>query len=245
MNKEDDMLDDTRSNGRRFAFVHIGKTGGSAIKEAIKKDLELTGKRKVAVLGHRAKLPEIVEKGLKHDLCFTVREPVSRFISGFNSRLRGGRDGMHSWKPRELPVFERFSSPNELAEALSSADEATRTAAKAAMKSISHLKRDLTHHFGSVDLLEGIRDRIVFIGHLPSLDEDFKMFRTIVGLSPDAELPKDEVGAHRAPDTLVKKLSPLGEENVRKHYRKDYPIYEWCLKRREELIAEFQAGRAG
>jgi hypothetical protein len=236
-----------RSAKRRFAFLHIGKTGGSAIKEAINKNLELTGERKIAVFGHRAQLPEIVENGLKHDLCFTVREPVSRFISGFNSRIRGGRDGMHGWKPREIPVFERFASPNELAEALSSEDQATRQAAKAAMKSISHLKRDLTHHFGSVELLESIRDRIVFIGHLPSLDDDFKMFRTIVGLSADVELPKDEVGAHKAPDTvtLVKKLSPLGEENVRKHYRKDYPIYEWCLKRREELVAAFQAANAG
>jgi hypothetical protein len=237
---------DTKTQSKRprkpFGFIHIGKTGGSALKEAILKDQELTGTRKVANLGHRCKLAELLENGpLGYEICFVVREPVSRFVSGFNSRFRGGRHGDAAWKPKEIPVFERFTTPNALAEALSSEDSETRDFAMTAMRSVSHLRRGLAHHFRNVKLLEEVKDQIFFIGHLPTLDEDYTMFRTLVGLRPDIELPKDDVGAHRAPDTVDKRLSAVGEANVRDYYAKDYPIYEWCLKRREELVADFRA----
>lgn len=238
-------MDDTNLEirlARPFAYLHIGKTGGSSIRGAIRRNIELTGEHNVSVFGHGSKLSEFLELDPKPKLCFTVREPVSRFISGFNSRLRGGRLGTSDWKPREVQVFKRFATPNELAEALSAEDMELRREARASMKALGHLRRDLSFHLGSIETLELARDRIVFIGHLPTLGDDYKVFRDLVGLDKAVELPSDEVEAHRSPGTLVKTLSALGERNVRRYYRTDYPIYEWCLERRQELLQSWSAG---
>jgi hypothetical protein len=223
---------------RPFGFVHIAKTGGSAIKMAVSRHFELTGQRNVSILGHGARLGEILENRLEQKLCFVVRDPVSRFVSAFNSRLRGGRYGVAHWGPREEKVFTRFLTPNDLAEALSSSDDTLRSRAEKSMNAVGHFRRDLVFHLGSVEILDAVRSQIAFIGDQKSLDDDFAVFKAIVGLRPDIELPKDEVGAHKAPVTMSKNLSQLGEQNIRRHYSRDYPLLEWCLRRREELLAE-------
>ena len=54
---------------------------------------------------------------------FFVRDPISRFVSGFNSRLRKGLPKMYfPWAPGEKLAFSRFATPNQLALALSSSD---------------------------------------------------------------------------------------------------------------------------
>ncbi|CAN7606427.1 sulfotransferase family 2 domain-containing protein [Rhizobium sp. LjRoot254] len=222
---------------RPFGFLHIAKTGGSALKTAIKQHLDLTGEQNVANLGHGARIEEILEHQPKLKLCFVVRDPVDRFVSAFNSRFRGGRYGVHKWSPREEKVFSRFIRPNDLAEALSSSDGTTRAIAEKAMQAVGHLKRDLRFHLGSIEILEAAKDQIVFIGDQRSLDDDFIRFKEIVGMRPDIELPKDQVGAHKAPDTMSKTLSALGEQNIRQHYIRDYPLLEWCLQHRKELMA--------
>lgn len=223
---------------RPFGFLHIAKAGGSAIKTAIDQHFELTGQQEISNLGHGARLEEILEHQLKLKLCFIVRDPVSRFVSAFNSRLRGGRYGTSPWTPREKTVFTRFITPNDLAEALSSSNTDVRAKAVKSMNAVGHLRRDLVFHLGSVEILEAAKSQIVFIGDQRSLDDDFAVFKAIVGLRSDIELPKDDVGAHKAPETMSKNLSPLGAENIRQHYRRDYPILEWCLRRRAELMAE-------
>ena len=241
------MTDETKRHRRRpkLAFLHVGKTGGSAIRAAIDQSKALTGKRLVKVFNHRRKLAEFLDGHAGMAIGFVVREPVSRYVSAFNSRLRGGREGTHEWRPEEREVFSRFPAANDLAEGLSSADEATQTAALEAMRVLNHMKRNLTFHFESVDLLERMKKRIVFIGHLPTLTEDFEMFRAIAGLAPQASLPSSETKAHRAPASQSTKLSPLGEENVRRHFQTDYPIYEWCLKHRADLVAAFRGDGTG
>jgi len=223
---------------RPFGFIHIGKTGGSAIKVAIRRHFELTGQKNVSTLGHGARLEEILENKIKLKLCFVVRDPVSRFVSAFNSRLRGGRYGVGQWTPREEKLFMRFATPNDLAEALSSSDGTLRIKAGKAMGAIGHLRRDLVYHLGSVEILEAAKDQIAFIGDQRSLDDDFARFKQIVGLRSDIELPKDQTDAHRAPETMSKNLSQSGTQNIQKHYRRDYPILEWCVRRREELMAD-------
>lgn len=223
---------------RPFGFLHIGKTGGSAVKVAIRQHFELTGQQDVSNLGHGARLEEILENKIKLKLCFIVRDPVSRFVSAFNSRLRGGRHGVGQWTPREEKVFMQFATPNDLAEALSSSDEMLKIKAEKAMNAVGHLKRNLVYHLGSVEVLEAAKHQIAFIGDQRSLDDDFARFKLIVGLRPDIELPKDQTGAHKAPETMSKNLSQSGAQNIRQHYRRDYPILEWCLRRREELMAD-------
>jgi hypothetical protein len=60
--------------------------------------------------------------------------------------------------------------------------------------------------------------------------------RKFLGVSPDIALPVDDYGAHRTPEGFEKTVSELGRKNVQDYYKTDYEIYDWCVKRREELI---------
>src|SRR6056297_3418392 len=74
-------------------FLHIRKAGGTAIKEALK---DIAVKQNVILHPHKTRLKDIPE-GEK--VFFFLRNPVSRFVSGFNSRLREGEN--HVKIPRE------------------------------------------------------------------------------------------------------------------------------------------------
>jgi hypothetical protein len=102
---------------------------------------------------------------------------------------------------------------------------------------IKHLRRAYEHYLGSVELMEREKDRIYFIAATESFEPDFAMMREIVGVAPDIELPTDDFGAHRTPEGFEKTVSELGRKNVQDYFKADYEIYNWCVKRREELIA--------
>jgi hypothetical protein len=168
---------------------------------------------------------------------FFIREPVQRYISAFNSRLRQGWPRHHGeWGPGEVIAFSHFKTPNELAEALSSEDAERRQHALDAMETIRHLRKAYKHYLGSVDLLEQEKDRVYFIAATESFDSDFPLLRQLLDVSPDIELPTDDYGAHRTPEGYEKTVSELGRKNVQEYYKADYEIYNWCVKRREELL---------
>ena len=225
----------------RFAFLHIGKTGGSALREAISRFESSYGNSHIDIYGHRANIREIFRDDPERPVFFVVRDPVSRFISGFNSRQRLGKWGTNQWTDTETELFNTFDTPNALAEALSSFDELLKSKAKRAMKGSVHLKFGLKKCLLSVDYLESVKEKIAFIGHQPTLTNDFAAFRSIIGVPRDVELPtEDHVMAHKAPSTQQRTLSALGEKNIREHYSKDFPIYNWCLAHRQDILDRFR-----
>ena len=102
---------------RVLHFLHVRKTGGTAIKYALKPCLVTSG-HYIVLHGHRFTLRE-VPKG--DQAIFCLRNPISRFVSGFYSRLRQGQPrNLVPWTPDEKASFSRFDTPNRLALALSS-----------------------------------------------------------------------------------------------------------------------------
>lgn len=222
----------------KYGLLHIGKTGGTAANAVLKANNKRGVGEFVACYKHKVGLKDVSDDDMCEKLMFIIREPVSRYISAFNSRLRMGYPRHHGeWSPREEEAFSHFKTPNQLAEALSSEDGERRHRAQEAMKGIRHLRRAYGHYLHSTQLLEKEKDRIYFIAATETFDSDFAMMRKLLGVSPDIELPRDDYGAHRTPDGFEKTVSELGRKNVMEHYADDYEIYEWCVKRREELIA--------
>lgn len=225
----------------KYAFLHIRKTAGSAFREVLQQHNRMSPSNRIRYLGHTETLQKIVETNTTANLIFIIRDPVSRFISGFNSRLRKGKHGDKSWRMREERAFANFSTPNQLAEALSSWNPLRRIAARLAMRGIPHLRKHLLDYVGPISLLEQEKDRIVFIASQAHLNEDFEILRQIVGISETIELPTDPQTAHRTPDTLERTLSVKGEANIRRHYRKDFEVYQWCMQRRLELLDRYRS----
>lgn len=225
---------------RRVGFLHIGKTAGTAIRAVIAEHNAGRSHSPVEVFTHEYSLPKIWQEDASIAMSFFVRDPVERFVSGFNSRLRRGQPRYNSpWSEQESTAFSRFPSPGALGEALS-AQEPARSAAQAAMQAIYHARLDFTHYLQSPAFLESNSRRILFIGTTRSFESDFPLFRRTLGIDPKIEPPRDAVGAHRNPDNMETSLSPLAQENLRSWYAQDYAIYEWCLAQRARILETIQ-----
>lgn len=70
----------------RAHMLHIGKTGGTAMKAVF---ATVGDKARYEIITHRH-YTRIIKVPRGEKVFFVVRDPVDRFVSGFNSRLRRG-----------------------------------------------------------------------------------------------------------------------------------------------------------
>ncbi len=208
-------LDQARGT-ERIHFLHIGKTGGTAVKAALEA-ATVPGKR-FLLSGHHVTLGDVA----RGEKCFFfVRDPVSRFVSGFYSRQRQGRPRYnYPWSAGEAQAFGTFETPNALALALSSPDEERRAAAVRAMRSIQHVRDSYWKWLGSEDELRSRRADIMFAGSQEHLGRDVAILSDRIGVA--IALPADEVGSHRTPGSLLTGLEPQAVANLREWYCDDY-----------------------
>lgn len=214
--------------GKQFIhFIHIGKTGGTAIKYALEPFLK-SGKYIIYVHSHSFKLQDAPE-GEK--VFFFLRDPIKRFTSGFYSRQRQGQPRMFfPWSPEEKAAFEYFKTPNQLALALSSTDNEERSKATIAMHSISHVRSHYWDWFkDETYFLSRVKD-IFYIGFQETLQDDFEILKRKLQLPGVASLPIDEVHTHRNPTNVDKKLDMESILNLKNWYAKDYEFMEFSRK---------------
>lgn len=220
-----------RRRGRRIVhFLHVGKTGGTAVKEALRPHRR-GPEHHLLLHGHATTLADVPAG---ENFVFFLREPVSRFVSGFRSRQRQGLP-RHDvpWSDAERVAFERFSEPEDLALALYHPDAELREAAAAAMRSIQHVRDDYGHWFGTLEMFRRREHDILHVGFQETLDRDFSLLRNKLGLPATVTLPGDDLRAHRDPRGKGA-LEPLGQEaraRLADWYATDVAFYEYCLER--------------
>lgn len=221
----------------QYGVLHNRKTVGTALKEVISQQMERTPFMSVLCFEHSMTFPLFVEKYPTAKAIFFVREPISRFISGFYSRLRQGKPRYDfPWSRREAKAFSRFSTPNQLAEALTSSRFFERRAAVAAMRSIRHVRHTFLEFLGDTSFLEKEADKIAFIGNQQDFDTDFSQLRSLLKIDSDISVPSDDIKAHRNPNNIDKELSETAIINLKKWYKADYDIYQWCLLKRKYFL---------
>ncbi|WP_367956327.1 hypothetical protein [Aquibium pacificus] len=212
-------------------LLHIRKTGGTAVKHALR---NCPAPTYIALWPHNKRLSDI---SLGEKVVFGVRDPVPRFVSGFNSRLRMGRPrNNRPWTPEEVRAFARFKTPNELAEALSSADPERLEEARRAMLGIRHVSHPLSQTLGSPEYLRERSDDILMILHQSDLASDFDALKRKLCLPPELRLPDDETAMHRTPVGFETRLSAIGRRNIETWYEADYAIYRESLALRDRLL---------
>lgn len=212
-------------------FLHIGKTGGSAIKFALGK-YPVDGQYALHLHKHGVRLSDIPQGD---QIIFAVRDPLSRFVSGFYSRQRQGQPRIYSsWSPAEKKAFEYFSTPNQLAVALSSENPEEKEMALMAMRRIGHVNSSYWDWFKDEDYFRSRLKDIFFVGFQERLTEDFEILKRKLGMPENAKLPNDEVSAHKNPDGLDRKLTNEAVENLTRWYRDDYKFIYMCRQIMEE-----------
>src|SRR4051794_11067891 len=204
--------------------LHIGKTGGTALKAAL---APFAAEGKFVLHGHATRCSDC-PPGSR--IFFVVRHPVDRFVSAFNSRLRRGRPRFdYPWTLRQAIVFNLFRSPNALAEGLGSRNPLVRLAAGLAMRAIGHLRRRLSYWIDAAEL-EG-NPRLI-IGTAGTLDRDLRRLLTIADVDEAGDGPTDPVEAHVTPAEFSKSLSQKAVQNLTDYFRSDIALYEACLRAR-------------
>jgi hypothetical protein len=213
-----------RHSGLVVHLLHVRKTGGTVVWHAIEPHARTDGR--VIVHHPHGTLLRDVPPGEK--AIFFLRDPITRFVSGFYCRQRQGRPRYDSpWKPGERVAFERFESPNDLATALSSADRVRRQHAWSAMGAIQHLCSTLTWLENEAYLRSRLPD-IFYIGFQESLGEDFERIKQKLDLPADLRLTDDEVAAHRNPAHLDYHLDDVAVANLRAWYEADQSMLDYC-----------------
>lgn len=210
---------DRRAGRARLHFLHVGKTGGTAVKAAFGDDDVVTPTHRLVLHGHEVTLADVPDG---ERVVVVVRDPVSRFVSAFNSRLRRGRPRYDApWSPGEAAAFAAFPTADALARALG--DPSRRERAVEAMHAVRHVRDPLTRWLGQPGDLD--HARIALAGWLDDLPEVVAELTWLLGAGP-VELPSDPVAAHRTPPGLDTVLSEDGEANVRRWYAGDYAVIE-------------------
>ena len=213
--------------GRRIVhFLHIGKTGGTAVKYALNLS-PFTKAFQIRRHGHRTRLRQIPDG---QSVAFFLRDPQSRFVSGFYSRLREGRPRFDNpWTPDERVIFERFATPNQLALGLSSSiDPDVRGHAENAMRTIAHVRDSYMRWFESEEYFVSRLADIFFIGFQETLTDDFQQLKSKLGLPDTLALPEDDFHAHRSPANLDRTLDEEAVRNIRRWYAADFKFVELC-----------------
>ncbi len=213
--------------GKQFLhFLHLGKTGGTAVKHALRSHLPAETPYAFYLAAHLVTLRDVPPGD---GVIFALRDPVSRYISGFYCRKRQGLPRYYyPHREEERLAFERFPTANELALALSSPDAARRRMAEEAMQGISHVKHSYWRWFESEEYFLSRASDIFFVAHQERLDEDFERLRSKLGFPDSAVLPSDTSEANRSPGEHDRTLEPQAEENLKRWYADDYRLLELC-----------------
>ncbi len=204
---------------------HVGKTGGTALNHVLLEHADAVRYRLVFG-GHQHTLAD-VPAGER--FMFFIRDPLTRFVSAFNSRLREGRPRYHyPWREEERAAFAVFKTPDQLATGLSSADAGERARAEQAMSDIGHLNTRYSYWFGDeASFHERVPD-LFFVGFQERLDEDFELLKERLGLPPDAQLPRGDVDAHQTPAGFDTHLGESARANLERWYEDDIKFFELC-----------------
>jgi hypothetical protein len=204
--------------------MHIGKTGGTALNHVLVEHHQ-AARYRLLFGGHEVTLADIPEG---ERFMFFIRDPLTRFVSAFNGRLREDRPRYHyPWNDNERRAFAIFKTPDQLGAALSSDDAHLRAEAEFAMRGIGHLNSGYAYWFSGADALRARIDDVFFIGFQDRLDDDFELLKRKLPLPADARLPRGEA-AHQAPADYDASLGGMARANLERWYADDLEFVSLC-----------------
>ena len=208
-------------------FLHIGKCAGTQTKNLCHQINSISNSRKIFLHGHNVFLEHL---NVDAKYFFGIREPISRYRSGFYSVKRLGRpDSKSVHTIYDRFAFETFPDANDLAEALFEPG-AIGEKAFAAMKSIGHTGQNQCDWFvrrgGFLELTPPL-----WIIRQEHFLEDFERFLTEIDIGiriENLKVAPDAASAHRFNYDSISPLSEKAIENLRRWYVQDFEFYRAC-----------------
>jgi hypothetical protein len=208
-------------------FLHIGKAAGTAISDIC---AQVNGmKRRPVLVKHHH---DVFLKDLPRDcrFFFSIRDPVSRFKSGFYSKKRKGQPRINAeWSEFEDVAFGHYAHANDLAEDLFEPG-ARGSRAWQAMKSIRHAAQNQSDWFYCCGSFLEARPP-VWIVRQENFEEDLGRFfhEADLGVTlKDIRIPSKPVENHANDYSGLPDLSEEAREKLRAWYRQDVEFCKIC-----------------
>lgn len=186
--------------------------------------------------GHKWTAEQILKRFPETRLCLILRDPLSRLVSGFYSRLRAGRPTYNSaWSMEEAAAFSIFRSHKDLLNAMISDDEFTISALQYAMENIRHLRWNYSFYFTNPDIVRKNADRFALIGDISSVPE---FITSLTGLSGAPLALADELYAksHESGGGSGSPLEGYNQDEI--HRMKEFLGKEYRIYDELKLIAD-------
>jgi hypothetical protein len=214
----------------KIHLLHIGKTGGTAIRHALKQ-APRNDRYELILHSHQTRLVDIEPSDR---VIISVRDPISRFVSAFYSRQRKGRPRyFFEWSDLEQRLFDVFPTPDALALALADQHAPHHHLAVEGMEGLRHL-RPQAHWLDGSALLLARRSSILHILFQETLAADFERLRGLLALPATIVLPGGDMEAHRNPAGLDRRVGSVGREALMAWYAQDFPLLDVCRQLWEE-----------
>lgn len=221
-------------------FIQISKAGGSALRHAIRASRLAAGGELLSPWGpvwghdHRFLFSDV---GSDEMAIIPLRDPVSRFVSGFFSRQRQGAPRhFKEWTRRERRSFQWFSTPQALADALAEPSGELREHAEFAMRSLGHVRYPMIHWTGKAGDVRKRIENVLYFARQETLDADWEVIKELLDLPRDQMLPRDPTIAHRTTHEDDREISPKGMRALRDWYADDYELLELAEEVRQNRL---------
>ena len=219
-------------------FLHIGKCAGTQIGHIASVAASQTATPQIRHHRHAVKLGDLPPDD---PYFFSIRDPISRFVSAFYSRKRKGMPRyLSKWSPAEKACFEEFPDANDLAEGLAASGDRGRRAF-CSMVSVQHIADRQADWFRGCGDFLSIRPPL-WIVRQERFEADMQCLLDRAGISlGTAALPvaADDKTAHRTDYASVPPLSERSRDVLLEWYGPDVRLYALC----EDWIAQ-QAARS-
>jgi len=208
-------------------FLHLGKCAGTHIKAVCNEINRLSGDRYIIAHKHDVYLKDIPESA---PYFFSIREPISRFVSGFYSHKWIVQNNLDAnWKNYVDFAYKKFDEANDLAEALF--EDGTRGSdAAAAIKSIRHTSQNQIDWFCCHGFFLHVRPPIWIIRQDNFESDLFELlYRANICEHAD-EILKNLSTRVRNPTnySCSTELSGKAVRNLKIWYSQDIAFYELC-----------------
>jgi hypothetical protein len=217
--------------------LHIAKTGGTTLNGMLAEHRvrRTASGRPIFIHNHSTTLVDVLSRHRRNQAVVFLRDPLSRFVSGFNSRQREGKPEKHvPWKAEEKVAFKYFKTPNDLAEALSSRRTLVQDRALFAIGALPHARNRYTFYLRSPEYVESRFHKIAFMGFQDTFNEDVIKLFALLGVNSEITVEH----RHKAPATSRTDLSPRAIRNLREWLADDIKLFEWAREQRDRFTLE-------
>lgn len=216
------MTEQRTSSRVEIAFLHIGKNAGTQIRH-IAQQINQNGNLEIIGFPHHTKLIDL-PKDMPY--FFSIRNPISRFKSGFYSRKRKGQPRLNiPWTEHEAIAFNTFQHANDLAEALFEPGHFG-TKAIEAMQSIVHTSMQQIDWFQRTGSFLEKRPPIAIIRQ-ENFSNDIQLFLHRIGVK-NVHISSDPKIAHSNTYQNLPEFSTKAISNLKIWYARDFAFYNMC-----------------